>query len=185
MLNAHQFTKAAGVIFAGLGLAAVAAASWSVIAVEQGVRSGYEVALAERGAIVSKPGSPGLESIKPATTPVEDGVPVARSEDDWLGHAGHRLSVPVNWTGPVSVGDRLTITLDGRAQAFEVTGVEASSNASVAAVKSGKAAEIFEITGRLSGTAGSDRGAPVRMLIEITAPVDALKGHNDLRQRAL
>lgn len=49
--------------------------------------------------------------------------PQAGSEDFWLGHAKDAPGLPVSLSGPVTLGDELTLSINGRVQVFTVTRV--------------------------------------------------------------
>lgn len=164
MLSGTGITKVAGLTAAGAALTGLVIAAWTVVAVEDGIRGSYETALKARvqtGTAVA-PAVPGTE----APQGKQQSVPVARSEEFWLGHASHGPATPVTFSEPVSVGDTLTISLNGKSQSFRVTGVEATATARRAhVVGTTTGTETVQITGTLDGAPGTS----LRVQIEVEA----------------
>lgn len=146
MLSGRGFTRVVGLTAAGTALSCCIVAAWTVVAVEDGIRGSYASALKQRGMVAAATEPVSSDVDVPRSKPGR--VPIARSEDFWLGHATHGAATPVALTEPVSVGDTLTISLNGKSQSFRVTGVETHS---AAASRDGSASnpEMVEITGRL------------------------------------
>lgn len=175
MLSGRGITKVVGLTAAGAAFAGLTFAAWTVLAVEDGIRGSYETALQERGMVGSaavKP-APALETLPPA----KGSVPVARSEDFWLGHAAKGPATPVAFVDPVSVGDTLTISLNGKEQTFRVTGVESLAEASPRGRTSART-ETVEITGRLDGDARTS--LRVQIEVDLSNPKMARAGERAL-----
>ncbi|MEO1206603.1 MAG: hypothetical protein AAFV45_09745 [Pseudomonadota bacterium] len=161
-----------------LGAGVLAASLTSFFGVEQGLRTEYAAAFSSPGQ-----GIQGATSVtQTADTKTQrapaGSFPVAQSEDFWLGHAASGPGVPVSFNSPVSVGDRLTLSLNGRSQAFHVTGVvpgvPRTSGADVTSTLQTPttSTQTVEITGHLPQASGFQGETRLKLLIEVTSPVD-------------
>ncbi|MEO1544046.1 MAG: hypothetical protein AAFR75_08520 [Pseudomonadota bacterium] len=162
-----------------LGVGALAAAGWNVFAVEEGLRTNYVAAFAKHQAHTVRLGETQRTTGEHLNYRQRiAAVPVARSEDFWLGHASGRPGVPVSFSSPVNVGDELTLSLNGRSQAFQVTNVRPGNTAMNDGHDQGDAdhsvglkRQTVEITGLLPSQAGSAGETKLKLLIEVVTPI--------------
>ncbi|MEL7047697.1 MAG: hypothetical protein AAFO75_01840 [Pseudomonadota bacterium] len=180
----------------GVGFGVLAASCWSLIAIEDGFKSDYAAAFSKPSAlarVAEEVARDGSTSIASQSTLQASPTPIARSEDFWLGHAANRPGVPVSLDAPVTVGDSLTISFNGRSQSFEVTGVRPGhiSNEKTLRAASGEGelhtTQIVEITGSLPAVvseAAQSSETRLRLLIQVTTPLQPANPKS-LQQRQL
>lgn len=147
-LRRHLPIVVLGVAAAGLGAAAVTLGNGEAV-----VERGFQRAIAN------------MDAKGPAGHPLPV---VAGSEEFWLTHVVHDAGFTS--TKPVAVGDRITISSNGRDRVLNVTAIE-KLDSKVLSVSSERQAPLLLVTCR---DETNPQGRPVRFLIEAGDELPAL-----------